>query len=40
MPTVKLVEESTTDARVRAVFDDIKRSRNIALLPYTVMQHQ
>lgn len=29
MPTVKLVEETTADPRVRAVFDDIKATRKI-----------
>ncbi len=29
MPTVKLVEENTTDPRIRAVFDDIKATRKV-----------
>ena len=29
MPTVKLVDETTADPRVRAVFDDIKATRKI-----------
>ncbi len=29
MPTVKLVDENTTDPRVRAVFDDIKAVRKV-----------
>ena len=33
MPTVKLVEESTTDARVRAIFDDIKATKKIERVP-------
>jgi len=33
MPTVKLVEENTTNARIRAVFDDIKVTRKIERIP-------
>lgn len=33
MPTVKLVDENTTDPRVRAVFDDIKATRKIERIP-------
>jgi alkylhydroperoxidase family enzyme len=33
MPTVKLVDENTTDPRVRAVFDDIKATKKIQRLP-------
>ncbi len=33
MPTVKLVDENTTDPKVRAVFDDIKATRNITRIP-------
>ena len=29
MPTVKLVDENTTDPRVRAVFDDIKATKKV-----------
>lgn len=29
MPTVKLVDENTTDPKVKAVFDDIKAARNV-----------
>ena len=29
MPTVKLVDENTADAKVRAVFDDIKATRKV-----------
>ena len=29
MPTVKLVDENTTDPRIRAVFDDIKATRKV-----------
>jgi AhpD family alkylhydroperoxidase len=34
MPTVKLVDESTTDPRVRAVFDDIKATKKIERVPH------
>ena len=30
MPTVKLVDETTADPRVRAIFDDIKATRKVA----------
>src|SRR5438105_10885468 len=33
MSTVKLVEENTTDPRVRAVFDDIKTTKKIDRVP-------
>ena len=33
MPTVKLVEENTTDPRVRAIFDDIKATKKIDRIP-------
>lgn len=33
MPTIKLVDENTTDPRVRAVFDDIKATKKIDRLP-------
>ena len=33
MPTVKLVDENTTDPRVRAVFDDIKATKKIERVP-------
>jgi len=33
MPTVKLVEDSTTDSRVRAIFDDIKATKKIDRVP-------
>src|SRR4051794_40380787 len=33
MPTVKLVNENTTDPRVRAVFDDIKATKKIDRVP-------
>jgi len=33
MPTVKLVEETTTNQRVRAVFDDIKAIKKIDRVP-------
>lgn len=33
MPTVKLVDENTSDPRVRAVFDDIKATRKIERIP-------
>ncbi len=33
MSTVNLVEETTTNPRVRAVFDDIKASKNIERVP-------
>ena len=33
MPTVKLVEDSTTDSRVRAIFDDIKTTKKIDRVP-------
>jgi alkylhydroperoxidase family enzyme len=33
MPTVKLVDENTTDPRVRAVFDDIKATKKIDRIP-------
>jgi uncharacterized peroxidase-related enzyme len=29
MPTVKLVDENTTDPKVKAVFEDIKATRNV-----------
>ncbi len=32
-PTVKLVEESSSDPRVRAVFDDIKATKKIDRVP-------
>src|ERR671932_734768 len=34
MSTVKLVEENTTDPRVRAVFDDIKATKKIDRVPH------
>ena len=33
MPTVKLVDENTADPRVRAVFDDIKATKQIERIP-------
>jgi AhpD family alkylhydroperoxidase len=33
MPTVTLVDENTTDPRVRAVFDDIKATKKIDRVP-------
>jgi alkylhydroperoxidase family enzyme len=33
MSTVKLVDENTTDPRVRAVFEDIKATKNIDRVP-------
>jgi len=33
MSTVKLVDENTTDPRVRAVFDDIKATKKISWVP-------
>ena len=33
MPTVKLVDENTTDPKVRAVFDDIKATKKIERIP-------
>ncbi len=33
MPTVKLVDENTSDPRVRAVFDDIKATKRIERVP-------
>ena len=33
MPTVKLVEENTTQPKVRAIFDDIKATKNITRIP-------
>ena len=33
MPTVKLLDEDTTDPRVRAVFDDIKATKKIDHIP-------
>src|SRR5436190_18636409 len=33
MPTVLLVEEATTDPKVRAVFDDIKATKQIDRVP-------
>ena len=33
MPTVKLVDENTTNPRVRAVFDDIKATKKIDRIP-------
>jgi AhpD family alkylhydroperoxidase len=33
MPTVLLVEETTTDPKVRAVFDDIKATKKIDRVP-------
>lgn len=33
MPTVKLVDANTADPRVRAVFDDIKATRQIDWIP-------
>lgn len=33
MPTVKLVDENTTDPRVRAIFDDIKATKKIERVP-------
>lgn len=33
MSTVKLVEETTSDPRVRAVFDDIKATKKIDRVP-------
>jgi AhpD family alkylhydroperoxidase len=34
MPTVKLVDEHTTDPRVRAVFDDLKATKKIERVPH------
>lgn len=33
MPTVKLIEPTTTDPRVKAVFDDIKATKEIDCVP-------
>ncbi|GIW78984.1 MAG: alkyl hydroperoxide reductase AhpD [Gemmatales bacterium] len=33
MSTVRLVDENTTDPRVRAVFDDIKKTKDIDWIP-------
>ena len=33
MPTMPLIDETTTDARVRAVFDDIKATKKIDRVP-------
>lgn len=33
MPTVKLVEENTSDPRVRAIFEDIKATKKIDRVP-------
>jgi AhpD family alkylhydroperoxidase len=33
MPTVKLVDENTTNPRIRAVFDDIKATKKIERVP-------
>ncbi|HZZ77663.1 MAG TPA: carboxymuconolactone decarboxylase family protein [Gemmataceae bacterium] len=33
MPTVKLVDENTTDPKVRAIFDDIKATKKIERIP-------
>jgi AhpD family alkylhydroperoxidase len=33
MPTVKLVEEAAADARVRAIYDDIKTTKKIERVP-------
>ncbi len=33
MPTVKLVDENTTEPRVRAIFDDIKATKKIQHVP-------
>jgi AhpD family alkylhydroperoxidase len=33
MPTVKLVDENTSDPRVRAIFDDIKATKKIDRVP-------
>ncbi len=33
MPTVPLVEETTTDPKVRAIFDDIKATKKIDRVP-------
>src|SRR3954452_25161055 len=33
IPTVKLVNENTTDPRIRAVFDDIKATKKIERIP-------
>src|SRR5207302_9364283 len=33
MPTVKLIDENTTNPRVRAVFDDIKATKKIERVP-------
>ena len=33
MPTVKLVEESAADKRVRAIYDDIKATKKIERVP-------
>jgi len=33
MPTVPLVDEATTDPRVKSVFDDIKATKKIAWVP-------
>jgi len=33
IPIVHLVDENTTDSRIKAVFDDIKASRNINWIP-------
>ena len=34
MPTVQLVDENTPNPRVRAVFDDIKTTKNITRVPH------
>ena len=34
MPTVQLVDENTANPRVRAVFDDIKTTKNIHRVPH------
>ena len=33
MPTVKLIDENTTQPKVRAIFDDIKATKNITRIP-------
>jgi alkylhydroperoxidase family enzyme len=33
MPTVKLVDENTTNPKVRAIFDDIKATKKIDRIP-------
>lgn len=33
MPTVRFVDENTTDPRIRAIFDDIKATKKIERIP-------